>query len=106
MRYFQWSAKQLIEWRPAGIFKHQRHAAVVVCQRDRSRGPAGFKFGFERIFVLKSLDAIERGFFGCNKQHRRQAVAGASVESDVSLSQRREYIAQEVIHEGLLLGGH
>jgi hypothetical protein len=34
-----------------------------------------------------------------------QAVAGAAVESDVCLSQRREYIARELVHKGLLLRG-
>jgi hypothetical protein len=58
-------------------------------------------FGFERIFVLKPLDANERRFFSGNKQDRRQAVAGAPVERDVSLPQRREYVAQELVHEGL-----
>ncbi len=71
MRYLQWSAKQSIERRTAGILKHQRHAAVVVRQRDGSRRPVGVKFGFERIFVLKPLDATERGFFRGNKQCRR-----------------------------------
>ena len=105
MRYLQWSAKQPIERRTAGILKHQRHAAVVVRQRDWSRRPVSVKFGFERIFVFKPLDATERGFFRGNKQDRRQAVAGAPVESDVSLPQRREYVARELLHEGLLPGG-
>ena len=105
MRYVQWSAKQSIERRTAGILKHQRHAAVVVRQRDGSRRPVGVKFGLERIFVFKPLDATERRFFRGNKQDRRQAVAGAPVESDVSLPQRREYVAQELVHEGLLPGG-
>jgi len=39
MRYAQWSAKQSIERHTAGILKHQRHAVVVVRQRDRSRRP-------------------------------------------------------------------
>ena len=105
MRYVQWPAKQSIERRTAGILKHQRHAVVVVRQRDRSRRPVGVKFGLERIFVFKPLDATERGFFRGNKQDRRQAVAGAPVESDVSLPQRREYVARELVHEGLLPGG-
>jgi hypothetical protein len=37
------------------------------------------------MFVFEPLDAAERGFFRGNKQDRRQAVAGAAVESDVSL---------------------
>jgi hypothetical protein len=55
--------------------------------------------------VLKPLDATERRFLRGNKQNRRPAVAGASVESDVSLPQRRKYVAQELIHEDLLPGG-
>jgi len=51
------------------------------------------------------LDATERRFFRGNKQDRRQAVAGAPVESDVSLPQRREYVAQELVHGSLLPGG-
>src|ERR1700687_4653870 len=105
MRYLQWSAKQPIKRRTAGILKHQRHAVVVMRQRDRARRPVSIKFGFERIFVFKPLDATERGFFRGNKQDRRQAVAGAPAESDVSLPQRREYVAQELVHAGLLPGG-
>ena len=105
MRYLHWPAKQPIERRTAGILEHQRHAVVVVRQRDRSRRPVSIKFAFERIFVFKPLDATERCFFRGNKQDRRQAVAGAPVESDVSLPQRREYVAQELVHEGLLPGG-
>jgi hypothetical protein len=105
MRYLQWSAKQSIERRTAGILKHQRHAVVVVCQRDWSRRPLSVKFALERIFVFKPLDATERRFLRGNKQDRRQAVAGAAVETDVSLSQRREYVAQELVHESLLPGG-
>ena len=105
MRDVQWSAKQSIERRTAGILKHQRHAVVVARQRDRSRRPVGVKFGFERIFVFEPLDATERRFFGGNKQDRRQAVARAPVESDVSLPQRREYVARELVHDGLLPGG-
>jgi hypothetical protein len=71
MRYFQWSAKQSIKRRTAGIFKHQRQAVVVARQRDGSCRPASVKFGLERIFVFKPLDAIERGFFRGNKQDRR-----------------------------------
>jgi hypothetical protein len=63
------------------------------------------KFGLERIFVFKPLDATERRFIRGNKQDRGHAVAGAPVDSDVSLPQRREYVAQELVHESLLLGG-
>src|SRR3984893_5226134 len=105
MRYVQWSAKQSIDRHAAGILKHQRRAVVVVRQRDGSRRPVSVKFALERIFVFKPLDATERGFFRGNKQDRRQAAAGAPVERDVSLPQRREYIAQELVHEGLLAGG-
>src|ERR1700694_9705 len=105
MRYVQWSAKQSIDRCTAGILKHQRHAAVVVLQRDWSRRPLSVKFALERIFVFKPLDATERRFFRGNKQDWRQAVAGAPVESDVALPQRREYVAQELVHEGLLPGG-
>ena len=59
MRYVQWSAKQPIERLAAGILEHQRHAAVVVRQRDRSRRPVSIKFAFECIFVFKPLDATE-----------------------------------------------
>src|SRR5258705_3718469 len=85
MRYVQWSAKQPVEWCAAGILEHQRHAAVVVRQRDRSRRPVSVEFGFERMFVFEPLDASERGFFRGNQQDRRQSVAGAAVDSDVSL---------------------
>src|SRR6266852_3571175 len=100
-RYIQSSVEQSIEWLPAGILKHQCQAVVVVRQRDWSRRPVSVKFGFERIFVFEPLDATERRFFRGNEQDRRQAVAGAPVESDVSLSQRREYVARELLHEGL-----
>src|ERR1700737_2274029 len=89
-RYIQWPAKQSIKRRTAGILKHQRHAVVVARQRDRSRRPVSVKFGFQRMFVFKPLNATERGFFRGNKQDRRQAVAGASVESNVALPQRGE----------------
>jgi hypothetical protein len=56
--------------------------------------------------VLQPFDRAERGFPRGNKQDRRQVVAGAPVESDVSLPQRREYVAQELVHESLLPGGH
>ncbi len=105
MRYFQGSAKQSIDRRTAGIRKHQRHAAVEVRQRDWSRRPVSVKFGLERILVFKPLDATQRSFFRRNKQDRRQAIAGAAVESDVALPQRREYVARELVHEGLLAGG-
>ena len=105
IRYIQWSAKQLIDRRTAGILKHQRHAVVVARQRDRSRRPVSVKFGFERIFVFKPLDPTERGFFRRDKQDWGQAVAGAPVESDVALPQRREYVAQELVHGSLLPGG-
>src|SRR5258708_30636558 len=105
MRYVQGSVKQSIERRTAGILKHQRPAVVVVRQRDWPRCPFSVKFGFERIFVFKPLDATERGLFRGNKQDRCQAVAGAPVESDVSLPHRREYVAQELLHAGLLPGG-
>src|SRR6202011_1037190 len=104
-RCVQWSAKQSIDRRTTGILKHQRHAVVVARQRDRARRPVSVKFALERIFVFKPLDGTERGFFRGNKQDRRQAVAGAPVESNVSLPQRREYVAQELVHEGLLPGG-
>ena len=85
MRYVQWSAKQPIERRSARILKHQRHAVVVVRQRERSRCPVGVEFSFERKLVLEPHDATEQGFFRGNKQDRRQAIAGAPVETDVSL---------------------
>jgi hypothetical protein len=56
-RYVKWPAKQSIEWRTAGILKHQRHAVVEVRQRHWSRRPVSVKFGLERIFVFKPLDA-------------------------------------------------
>src|ERR1700721_3700933 len=105
MRYLQWPAKQPTERHTAGIFKHQRHAVVVVRQRGWSGRPVSIKFRFERIFVLEPLDRTERRFVRGNKQDRRQAAAGAPVERDVSLPQRREYIAQELVHAGLLAGG-
>src|ERR1700682_5623196 len=105
MRYLQWSAKQSIERRTAGILKHQRHAVVVVCQRDWSRRPLSVKFALERIFVFKPLDATGRVFTRGDKQDRRQSVAGAAVETDASLSQWREYVARKLVHEGLLAGG-
>jgi hypothetical protein len=86
-------------------FKHQRHTVHVACQCDRSRRPVSVKFSLERIFGFKPLDAIERSFFRGSKQDRRQAVAGAPVESDVSLSQRRECVARELVHERLLPRG-
>ena len=53
MRYVQWLAKQSIKRRTAGIFKHQRHAVVVVRQRDWSCRPVSVKLGLERIFVFE-----------------------------------------------------
>jgi hypothetical protein len=102
MRYIQWTAKQSIERLTARILKYQRHAVVVMRQRDRSRRPVSVKFGFERIFVFKPLDGTERGFFRGNQQDWRQSVAGAPVESEVSPPQRREYVARELLHESLL----
>ena len=105
MRHVQWSAEQSIERRTAGILKHQGHAVVVVRQRDRSRRPVSVKFALERIFVLEPLDRTERRLVRGNKQDRRQAAAKAPVESEVSLPQRRERVARELVHEGLLPGG-
>jgi hypothetical protein len=104
-RNLQWSAKQSIDRRTAGILKHQCHAAVVMGQRDRPRRPVGVKFGLERIFVFKPLDTTERRFVSRNQQDRRQPDAGAPDERDVSLPQRRECVAREFVHEGLLAGG-
>src|ERR1700733_4695817 len=73
-----------------------RHAAVVVRERDRPRRPVGVKFGLERMFVFKSLDGTSRALIRGNKQDRRQAVAGAPVESDVTLPQWRECVVQEL----------
>src|SRR5260370_24459278 len=102
MRYLQGSAKQSIERRPAGILEHQRHAAVVMRERDWSRRAVSIKFGLERIFVFEPRDTTERGFLRGNEQDRCQAIAGAPVEGDVSLPQQREYVAREFVHEGLL----
>ncbi len=77
----------------------------MVRQRDRSRGPVSIKFGFERKFVFKPLDATGRVFIRGDKQDRRQAVAGAAVDANVSLAQRREYIARQLVHQNLLPGG-
>src|ERR1700676_3093689 len=93
MRYLQWSAKQSIERRTAGILKHQPHAPVVVRKCDGSRRPVGVKFGLERIFVFKPLDATGRPFIRGNKQNWRQAAAGAAVESNVALPQWRDFVA-------------
>src|ERR1700688_1198311 len=101
-RYLQWSAKQSVERRTAGILKHQRQAVFVACKPDRSRRPVSVKFGFERIFVFKPLYTTERRFLRGNQQDRRQAVAGAAVESDISLPQRPEYVAQKFVDAGLL----
>src|SRR5258708_24382741 len=99
-----WPAEQSIDRGIAGILKHKGQAVVVMGQHEGSRGPFSVKFGFERIFVFKPLDGTERHSFRGNKQDRRQAVAGAPEESDVSLPQRREYVAQELLHEGLRPG--
>src|SRR6267142_1642090 len=104
-RYVQWPAKQSIGRFTAGILKHQRHAVVVLGQRDWSRRPFSVKFGFERIFVFKPRDTTERSFFRGNQQDRRQAVAGAPVESEVTFPQRREYVPRELFHEDLLPEG-
>ena len=86
MRYVQWSAEHSIKWLTARILKHQRNAVVVARQGDWSRRPISVKCGFERIFVFKSRDTVECRFFRGSKQDRRHAVAGAAIESDVSLS--------------------
>jgi hypothetical protein len=57
------------------------------------------------MFVFEPLYATERGFFRGNEQDRRQSVAGAAVESDVSLPQLRENVTQEFVHESPLAGG-
>src|SRR3954470_19431110 len=77
--YLQWPAEKSIERHTAGILKHQRHTAVIVRKRDGSRRPVGVKFGLERIFVFKPLDATGRGFIRGNKQDWRQAAAGSTV---------------------------
>ena len=60
----------------------------------------------EPLAVAQSPQAYaERAFIRGNKQDWRQAAAGATAESDVSLAQRREYVARELVHEGLLAGG-
>jgi hypothetical protein len=105
MRWVQRPAKQSIQRRSAGILEHERHAAVVARERDGSRRPVSFKFGLERKFVFKALEGTERRFLRGNQQDRRQAGTGAAVESDVSLPQRRKYVVQELVHEGILPGG-
>jgi hypothetical protein len=100
--YFQWSADQSIERLAAGILEHQRHAIVLPGQPDRPRRPRSIKFGFERILMFELLQATERGVFRGDKQDRRQAIAGAAVEGEASLPQRREYVARKLRHEGLL----
>jgi hypothetical protein len=57
------------------------------------------------MFVLKPFGAIERGFFRGNEQDRRQAVAGAPVESDVSFPQRQECELESSFTRRLLPGG-
>jgi hypothetical protein len=89
MRCVQRSAEQPIERRTAWILENQRQAMVVARQCDWSRRPVSVKFGSERIFVFKPLDATQRGFFRGNKQDPGQAVAGAPIESNVSFPQRR-----------------
>jgi len=85
MRYLQWSAKQSTERRTAGILKHQRQAVVVVRQRDWPAPPSQRQVRALSAYSCSSrLNATERAFFRGNKQDRRQAVAGAPVESDVS----------------------
>jgi hypothetical protein len=105
MRRVERPAKQPIERRTPGILKHQRYAAVAVCQRDRSCRPVSFKFALERVFVFKPLDTTERRFVSRNEQDRRQPDAGAPEERDVSLPQRRECVARDPVHEGRLTGG-
>jgi len=65
------AAQQSIDRHTAGVLKHQRHAVVVVRQRDRSRRPVCVKFGLSANSCFKPLDAIERGFRRGNKQDRR-----------------------------------
>jgi hypothetical protein len=95
----QWLAKQSVEWRSAGIFEHQRHSVVEVRQRDWLGRPISVKLGLERIFVLEPFDRAQRRFFRGNNQDRRQAAAGAPVESAISLAQRRERVARKLPHE-------
>src|ERR1700688_4984077 len=60
IRYVQRSPKQSVERRTAGILEHERQAVFIARQRDWSRGPVSIKLVFERIFVLKPLNATER----------------------------------------------
>ena len=98
-RCMQRLAKQPVERRSAGILQHQRHAVVEVRQRDGLGRPVGVKLGLERVFVLEPFDRAQRRFFRGNNQDRRQATAGAPVESAISLAQRRERVARKLPHE-------
>jgi hypothetical protein len=55
--------------------------------------------------VFEPLEGIARGVFpgGHDDQDRVQAVAGASVESELALPQRREHVAGKLHYEGLSL---
>src|ERR1700722_4960827 len=58
MRYIQWSAKQSIDRRPAGILKHQRHAVVVMRQCDWSRRPRIVQIVLQSVFVSETIEAV------------------------------------------------
>jgi hypothetical protein len=74
MRYVQWPAKQSIE---RGVPPGSSSTSVVrplsARKRDGSRRPVGVKFGLERIFVFKSLDATGEVFL------RQQAEIGVKL---------------------------
>jgi hypothetical protein len=102
LRYFQWSAEQSIERLASGVLEHQRHAIILATQRDWPRRPGSIKFSLERKFMFEPLDAPERRVFRSDKQNRRQPVAGAPVEDELPLPQRREHIARKLHRKGLL----
>ena len=57
MRYVQWPAKQSFDRRTAGISQHQRHAVVVLRQRDWLRRPCIVQIVPQSVFVTETIEA-------------------------------------------------
>src|SRR5258708_1035332 len=98
LRYVQRSAEQAIEGVTTRILEHQRRAGVVPRQRDGARRPGSIQFASELILVFESLEAHERVIFCGDKQGRRHAVAGASVEREGARPQRRQRVVRKIHH--------
>jgi hypothetical protein len=84
-RSIQWLAKLSIERRTAGILKRQRHAVIVVRQRDWSCRPRIVQIVPQSVFVNETIEAVRGWLFrsGKHDEHRITVAIGDMVPSSV-----------------------